>query len=120
METQANEWWLEVAHSDNEKNNISVILGLGIYPKEVFELKNAEGFKKENIIFAYLHCTGEERKERLKNRGDEQLLQRNESWHERYYNELKDLNAKEISTSCKSIEDTATDIKVWLSKISEL
>ena len=39
---------------------------LGIYPKEIFNLKNAEGFKKEQ-------------EQRLKDRGDEHLLQRNES-----------------------------------------
>ena len=64
-------WWLEVANKEFEvKNNIVVIIGLCIYPKQITELSESKTFGKGNIHFAHLICNSEVRKNRLFDRGD--------------------------------------------------
>lgn len=117
--TDQNNWWLEVAHKEYEtKGNVSIILGLCLYPRQIPNLPNAQYFEKENFLFGHLICDHEVRKERLFGRGNPDHREGVKPWYEEFFKEMKREDVHEIDTTSSSVEEVALRIKNWITKIS--
>ncbi|PCI25097.1 hypothetical protein COB57_02670 [Candidatus Peregrinibacteria bacterium] len=116
--TKQTQWWLKIAHEEYDtKQNIAVICGLCLYPRNIIELKEAHVFNTQNIHFAHLTCDPEDRKKRLYNRGDPHQWQGYKPWYDEFFAEMSE--AFEINTSHASIPKTAAIITEWIQKLSK-
>jgi 8-oxo-dGTP pyrophosphatase MutT (NUDIX family)/GTPase SAR1 family protein len=111
------EYWLQVA-LENKKNNIDTcVLGMALYPENTFELVSAAKLKN-NISFALIDCSDEERKKRLFDRGTPQHWQGEKD----FYTEFRRVNSEHcgqtFDTTNKKVEETAQEIKNWLESLS--
>lgn len=113
--TDQNNWWLEVAHKEYEvKGNITVVLGLCLYPRQIPKLPNAKYFEKDSFLSGHLICDHEVRKERLYGRGNSDHWEGIKPWYEEYFKEMKSTNVYEIDTTKLNIQGVAGKIESWL------
>jgi len=111
------EYWLKVA-LENAKNNINTcVLGMALYPENTYKLPSAQYFG-DNIHFALIDCSDEERKKRLFDRGTPHHWQGEKD----FYTEFRKVNAehsnKVFDTTCKTVEQTAGEIENWLKELN--
>jgi deoxyadenosine/deoxycytidine kinase len=117
---QQTKWWLRVANKEFDiKNNITVIIGLCLYPRQIIELPEAKFFGKDNIHFAHLISEHSDRKDRLYNRGDSHHCQGHKPWYDEFFEEMSAVKSFEINTSSLNINDTAKTIQDWLVTIKK-
>ncbi|OGZ60733.1 MAG: hypothetical protein A2919_01085 [Candidatus Spechtbacteria bacterium RIFCSPLOWO2_01_FULL_43_12] len=112
-----NNWWLEVANKEYEvKGNITVVLGLCLYPRQIPQLPNAKYFEQNSFLFGHLTCDHEVRKERLFGRGNPDHWEGVKPWYEEFFQEMKGENVFEIDTTNSSVEEVALKIKDWIKR----
>ncbi len=106
-----NYWWLRVAAKEFDiHKRIPVIFGLCMAPTVMKENLDQPFFRNNEIHFGLLNCNSLERKERLKNRDQLNLISSNQDWQEEYVTDLKNNIKFEIDTSSKKVEMVASEI----------
>lgn len=112
------EYWLQVAKENAEQSINTCILGMALYPKNTYELPTAKYFG-DNIHFALIDCEDEERKKRLFDRGTPRHWQGKKDFYAEFRKVNSEHRGKIFDTTDKTIDQTADEIKNWLSSLGE-
>jgi len=110
------EHWLKIGTENLKKNLGTIIFGLSLYPQNIIKMAERHGIKESQLKFGYLITEDEERKKRLFDRGTPRHWQGEKPWYKIFYQELKDVNAKEFNTSGKKIEVLVGEIIKWMAE----
>ncbi len=111
------DYWLSLAERNGKKNINTVIIGLGLYPRDTKELEGARDIDLATIRYAYITCSPQERKRRLLAQGADHRWRENNPWHDEFLSVMKNECEKEFDTSDKSIEQVAVEIIEWLESL---
>jgi len=112
------EYWLQLAKENAKNNTNTCVLGFALYPKNTYELPSAKFFGN-NIHFALIDCSDEERKKRLFGRGTPHHWQGEKDFYAEFRKVNFEHRGKVFDTTNKTVEETAKEIKKWLEGLGE-
>lgn len=113
--TAQTSWWIQVAAQMMSVHEMNVaILGAFQFPWKIEELEAIAEVKDAHIRHAFLYCNDDERKRRLKQRGDSHLLDAHSGSNQELIKKVEDYGSKKFDTSFKTITEISKDIKNFL------